>query len=584
MLYTKAARTVLKGLTIGLSLLLLLLIAGSVWLGRTVRRQVVPALQRAVYDLTGGLYTAQVGTVSVYPLGRRLVLEDLVLALDSLKLEALRRQDSLPDKLLRLRIPKLEVDGILWEHLLQGKNAVLGAVTLTDPLVEMQLGAGSAPFELHLPKTRQLASLQIKRLRATGLRTRVHEWAGGQAYLSVRSTGGALTATNLQTQKGAPVSFETLLLSAGTTSVHLPFVAHQISAAGWQFDGKTRIFYMQGFRFVQQPVPGSGARTLHEVYIPGLQVQGFRTVEDSTRPLYEIARVGLLEPQIHARLKRRITDKYDSSERYFPQLLLQRAGVPLRIKQVTMQGGSVAFTQSHPRTGLEGSISFEDLHGVLGPLLLQPPREKALRDPLLLHLEGRFQHRSGVLLQGKLSNLDPQQAFELRGKLQQLEVGEIREVARSLGQIQLGSGIIDSLTFTIRGNSAAMQTQLTLAYSGLKLTPLRWDSVRHILRKQPFLSLLANELLLYSANPEKGQPLRRVYVESLRMPYQAFFSAVWRNLYDGILQTVVSDPELLQYARDKSATRKQRKEDRLRRKGARQERRQSRQERREERK
>ncbi len=577
MLYTKTARTVLKGLTIGLSVLLLLLIGGSIWLGRTVQQQVEPAIQKAVRNLTGGLYNVQIGEVSVYPLGRRMVLEDVVIAPDSERLEALRRQDSMPDKLLRIRIPGLEVSGVLWEHLLQGKNGVFGAVMLTNPLVEMQLGTGTKPFELHLPKTRQLNSLHIRRLSATGIRTRVHEWEGRGAYLSVRSEGGALLATDLKTQKGTPVTFKSLLLSAGKTSVHLPFVTHSLSAGGWQFDGSSRNFYIQGFRFVQKPLPGSGGRTLHEVNIPALLVQGFRTIKDSTRPLYEIARVSLLDPKIEARLIRRAIDPYDSSERYFPQLLLQRAGIPLRIKQVTLQGGDVQFTQTHPRNGLEGELSFEDLHGVIGPLLLQPPHEEALRDPLLLNLAGRFQHRTGISIQGRLSNRDPQQAFELWGNMQRLEVGQIRQVARNLGQIQLSGGIIDSMNFAIRGNSAQLQTRLQLSYNSLKLTPLRWDSGKRILRQQPFLSLLANELLLFSANPEVGEGMRKVTVQMVRKPYQSFFNAIWKGLYDGILQTVVSDPELLQYARNKSATRKQRKEDRLRRKEERQERRQMRQ-------
>ena len=583
MLYTKAARTVLKGLTIGLSVLLLLLVAGSLRLARTVRLQVAPALEKAVQNLTGGLYHAQIGSVSVYPLGRRAVLEDLVLLPDSQKLQALRRQDSLPDKLFRIRIPKLEVDGILWEHLLQDKNLVCGSVVLTNPQVQLQLGAGIKPFELHLPEERQLNSLLIKRLSAAGMKAQVYEQETQRAFLQIQSAGGKLEIGNLKTQKGAPLRFERLQLSFRETAVHLPFIPHRLSAAGWQFNGKTLAFYLEGFRFVQRPT-AAGERTLHEVYIPGLRVQGFRTLKDSTKPLYEIARVSLLEPQLKARLTRRATDKFDSSERYFPQLLLQRAGLPLRIKLVTMQGGLVEFTQTHPRTGLEGLLSFEDLQGVFGPLLLQPPHESALRDPLLLNLKGRFQHRSGISIQGRLSNRNSQQAFELWGRMQRLEVGEIRQAARNLGMIELTGGIIDSLNFHVRGNTAGLQTQLVLAYKDLKLTPLRWDSVQKTLRKQRFLSLLANELLLYDANPEKGKALRRITVQTDRQPFQSFFNAIWKSLYDGILQTVVSDPELLQYARNKSATRLQRKEDRLQRKENRQERRQDRQERREERK
>ncbi len=583
MLYSKAARTVLKVLTLGLLLLLLLLVGGSLWLAGKVRRQVAPALEKAVQNLTGGLYHARLGEVSVYPLGRRVVLENLVLIPDSQKLQVLRRQDSLPDKLLRIRIPRLEASGILWEHLLQHKELVCGSIQLTNPQIALQLGAGTKPFELHLPKARQLNSLHIKRLSAAGMKAQVYEQETPSAFLQIQSAGGTLEIANLQTQKNAPLRFENLLLAFRNTGVHLPFIAHRISAAGWQFNGKTGAFYLQGFRFVQQPT-AAGERTLHDVYIPGLRIQGFRTLKNGTKPLYEIARVSLLDPQLKARLARRATDKIDSSEHYFPQLLLQRAGVPLRIKLVTMQGGLVEFTQTHPRTGLEGMLSFEDLRGVFGPLLLQPPQEPALRDPLLLNLQGRFQHRSGISVQGRLSNRNLQQGFELWGNLQPLEVGEIRQAARNLGMIELSSGIIDSLNFHVRGNTAGMQTQLVLAYKNLKLTPLRWDSAQNTLRKQRFLSLLANELLLHEANPENGKALRRITLQTERQPFQSFFNAIWRSLFDGILQTVVADPELLQYARNKSTTRLQRKEDRLRRKEERQERRQDRQERREDRK
>jgi hypothetical protein len=332
---------------------------------------------------------------------------------------------------------------------------------------------------------------------------------------------------------------------------------------------------MNGFRFRQRP-SDSLVTTRHQLDITLLEAQGLRKLIDTTTGFFTLQRLKLYAPHVTAFVNRRRGVVPAVTSKTFPQRLLQQAGLPLWIEQTEIAQGAVTYEETEPLTGRTGVLAFTELSGTIRSLWLAPPPPDILPEPISVMLNGHLQNRSLIALRARLDMQDSLQRFVLSGTVSRMQGTQISELAASLGRLRILRLQLDSMQFQYRGNTQVIYNTLQLAYHDLAVQLLRYDTVQKSVRQQPMLSMLANQLLLHPANPLSGHALRRAQTEYLRPPEQPFFGALWRSLFESIKETVIADPALLNYVRQKAASRQQRKDDRLRRREERKQRRQDR--------
>ncbi len=562
-----------------LSLLLgtfLLVLIGMSYFGAKKVDQLAPEhLARVIEYVSDGLYHLERGRMRTLPLGRRVEISDVRIVVDSARLRQLAARDSMPDRLFDLRMKRLIITGIRWEDLYFRKKLFCKEIDLEGLTISVETGLGKAPFRLRKPQNKfHLAGAAVGILEAARMDfSLLHH--NGKDTIRAFSRNGLLRGSDIRWTPDTPPTFETLTLTLGATALQLPHTHNQYSAKGWQLDFKEPVFRMTGFRF-QQWLPDTVMATRHHLDIALLEARGFRKMAPPNTDFFSLHSLRLFGPRVEATITRRPGGHFPQTPKDFPQMLLQKAGLPLLLEEVRIARGAVRYEETRQITGRTGVVLFDNLSGNMGPVWLSPRPPDVFPAPLRVRLAGQFQHRSLLAVKGDFDMQDTLQRFRLVGKVSRLSADQIRELAANLGHLRIKEAALDSLLFDCRGDRRALRADLRLAYQDLAVQLLRYDTAQRRLRQQPVLSLLANELLLHPSNPLPGGPLRVVHTSYVRPESQPFFSAVWRSLFTGIKETVIADPKLLRYIQEKAATRAERKEERLRRKEERRRRREER--------
>lgn len=557
-----------------LGVLLLALIGGSFYLARQTDKLMPEQLARLISYTTDGLYHLERGRARTLPLGRRIEISDVRIVPDSARLKQLIARDSLPDRLFFIQMKKLHFTGVRWEDLWTRKAFSAKEMILEGLTVRMETGLGKLPFRMRMPRNNfRLSGATVENVTADKMNfSLVHH--NGPDSISAFSRDGILRGTDLRWQAGKSVSFETLNLTLGATALKLPHTRNEYSAAGWQLDLVAKVFRMSGFRF-RQRLPDSVAGARYRLDVSLIEARGLHPIADTSAGFFALQNLRLFEPRVTTSITREMGEATSAKQKDFPQKLLQKVRLPLLLQQVDVFRGMVNYEETRRLTGRTGVVRFNDLTGRIQPIWLSPVPVGEKPSAMQVALSGHFQNQSLISVRASLSP-DSLQSFTLRGKILRLNGDQIRELATNLGHLRIQKLLLDSAVFQFSGNAVSIHNTLLLAYHDLSVQLLRYDTVQKRLRRQPVLSLLANELILHPANPLPGRSLRRVETDYARPETQPFFAALWKSLFGSITEAVIADPEFLQYVRQKAATKMERKQARIRRREDRKKRREER--------
>lgn len=555
----------LRFLTLLLGVFLVALLGASFFVAKKADRLAPEHLARVIDYTTDGLYHLEQGRVRTFPLGRRMELSDVRIVVDSVRLRQLAARDSIPEWLLTIQMKKLSVSGIRWEDLWFRKRLYCNDLEWEGLSVQVESGLGKTPFRLRKPKNQfHLASAEVGNLRAAHMNfSLIHH--NGPDQIRAVSLDGLLLGEKLRWTPAAPPAYAVLNLTLGATALQLPHTRNQYGAAGWQVDFREQVFRMKGFRF-RQWLPDTVLATRHQLDVGVIEARGLSRLDTAGTGYFTLQNLKLYNPRVAAAITREANSTSPQTKKDFPQRLLQKAGLPLLVEKVTVVRGAVTYEETRAETGRIGVALFDNLSGNITPLWLSKPPARVLPDPMYVQLKGQFQNRTLLAVNGEFDLQDSLQPFRITGKMSRLSANQISELAANLGHLRIQKLELDSMLFWYRGDTRSIHTKLQLAYHDLAVQLMRYDSAQRRLRRQPVLSLLANELLLHPDNPLPGGPMRVAQTNYLRAETQPFFSALWRALFAGVKETAIADPALLHYLQEKAATRAERKEERLRRK------------------
>lgn len=556
--------TFLRLLALLLGAFLLALIGASTYLAKKVDQMMPEHLARVIDYVSNGLYHLERGRIRTLPMGRRVEISDVRIVLDSARFRQLVARDSVPDRLFSIQMKKLAVTGIRWEDLWLRNRLYCKEIDLEGLTVQVETGLGKTPFRLRKPQNKfHLSGAAVENIQAAKMDfSLLHH--NGTDVIRASSHNGLLQGTALRWSPNAPPAFATLNLTLGETALQLPHTRNQYAAAGWQYDFGEKVFRMKGFRF-RQWLPDTAMATHHNLDIGLIEARGFRKMDPPNGSFFALQSLRLLEPRVVAAITRRPNGVFPQTKKDFPQKLLQKTGLPLLLEQVQVFRGAVTYEETREATGRTGVVLFDNLSGNMTPVWLSPLPADIHPEPMRITLSGQFQNRSLIAVTGQFDLQDSAQRFQIWGKISRLSGDQISELAANLGHLRIQRLDMDSMRFGYRGDIHAIQSTLQLAYHDLAVQLMRYDTTQKRLRRQPVLSLLANELLLHPENPLPGGPMRLAKNTYLRPETQPFFSALWRALFDNIKETAIADPTLLRYLQEKAATRQERLEKRLRR-------------------
>jgi hypothetical protein len=223
----------------------------------------------------------------------------------------------------------------------------------------------------------------------------------------------------------------------------------------------------------------------------------------------------------------------------FPQLLLHRLKLDVKVDTVVSDNTEVLYTEYGIKSGQPGTVMFNRINGKIYNVT---NNKTALKADSTAHasLEGLLMGRSKLKADFSFDLTDPSMPFAFKGHLDSIKLKYVNPITMPLGMVKLASGDVRSLDFDVQANRVFSTGTLTAIYDNLKIKILKKNEENH-LKKMGIISLLANAMIIKRDNPYYGESPRVAHIALQRRTYASMFSFMWKSIFMGLKESVGYD-------------------------------------------
>ncbi len=238
----------------------------------------------------------------------------------------------------------------------------------------------------------------------------------------------------------------------------------------------------------------------------------------------------LEEPKIHLMRDKRLPMDEDRRPK-MPQQAIKSIKGNFGIDSIVLQNASLVYTELMGEKPDTPSINFDSLHTLItgfaswDQATANRPALVAASSGVLL---GEAQFESHIAWHFTAEN-----SFDFHGRLGNMNARAVNVISETATGAVFRSGFIDSIIFKGLGNQDAASGMFEMRYHDLVVDVTQKRSNN----PNKFLSLVAN-LILRRENPAEGEGVRRVQMQTVRVPYKGFFNMYWKTIENGLLNTL----------------------------------------------
>jgi len=223
-----------------------------------------------------------------------------------------------------------------------------------------------------------------------------------------------------------------------------------------------------------------------------------------------------------------------------PQQELQKVALDMRLKRLTIKNGKIDYAETDVTTGATGEILFTHTNGYI--LNLTNDAEAKSTNPYMsAFIETSFMNAAPLQVNFRFNLRAPDGAFNYSGELGEFDGKILDKLVKPLAMVHVQSADIDKLRFDVNASNYSGKGKVEFYYKNLKIQLLKKVAGKTELQKQGFISMLANQLILESNNPDKKGVFRPGPVDLKRDPTTSFFSFLYKGLLDGLKPSVGYD-------------------------------------------
>jgi hypothetical protein len=223
-----------------------------------------------------------------------------------------------------------------------------------------------------------------------------------------------------------------------------------------------------------------------------------------------------------------------------PQQELQKAVLDMRLKRLDIKNGKIDYAETNAITGATGEMLFTHTNGYI--LNLTNDAEAKRTNPYMsAFIKTSFMDAAPLQVNFKFNLKAADGAFNYSGELGKFDGKVFDKLVKPLAMVHVESADVDKLTFNVNASNYSGKGNLEFYYKNLKIQFLKKVAGKTELQKQGFISMLANQLILESNNPDKKGVFRPGPVDLKRDPTTSFFSFLYKGLLDGLKPSVGYD-------------------------------------------
>ena len=485
--------------------------------------------------------------------------QDYNLSFSDIRIEILSRSitvDSISvstDDTLKLKqeitATSISISGIKWFSLLSNPFPKFGQITIDEPIVHIhksdffsKLLSDSTKADSSDPdSSKTINDLSIFDLIITnGHATILND--EGESIISVENL--SLEASEIDVNKlmdGADLLFlDELTLGGSGFTWYVQKDFYNISIENFIIDTKEKSLTLTNFEYhpllpkYDFSIAKGYQLDRYDLKIPEISVTGLNLESLSERHL-NIDQIRVSDPWFEVFRNKQIPNREIKRIKPLLNEVANSIDFSIGINHIDISGGTIIYDEHNPPFETSGGISFNDIQASLTDIRsAQHPDFES--DTLKMHVETLFMDVAPLVvdldyLVFRMDNLQ-----NLSVKLDKIDPFVVREVLEKSGYLRVEEGMVDGLDATIQLRSEQSTGQLTLLYSGLKVSILNKDQPDRENFFQRVGDFFVNTFVVKSDNSAEDPYIAEINFE--REKDKSVFAYWWKSVLDGILDTI----------------------------------------------
>lgn len=207
--------------------------------------------------------------------------------------------------------------------------------------------------------------------------------------------------------------------------------------------------------------------------------------------------------------------------------------VALRVGCIDFGPLDIIYQELSPVGTQPGTLTFQALTGQCLGLTNRP---EAGAPPMSIHLQGQYLGKAPLQADFHFPLQDSNDRFTVKGRLGTFDLQDLNPLTEPLANLEIQSGQVDSLLFTITGDATQSSVDLKLLYHNLDVALIKVEEGKILQRR--LLSEAIEDWILLPSNPQYGITRTGTGTAS-RDPYKSQFNYLWKSLWPGLKSTLI---------------------------------------------
>jgi hypothetical protein len=537
------------------AILLILFTAGFLFWRNYKYKLVNKKLDSLISVKSKGLYQLSYKNLIIDEALGNVSAENVEMIPDSLVYQTLVDQKTAPDNLFIIRIPKLEITGVITPKALLNKEISAHIIKIINANVEIRLGNGKKPAEsgfssgmrsdlyrvilgkLNSIKTDSLvlenAGLTLSDMKSKEIRV-------ATTGLSVRFSGVLIDSAH-QNDSSRFLFSKDLAVHCDRLEFPLKNEFYNLEVRGVDFNTLSRLFHTDKI-FMKPLLSETEFARAHKFAVDRLDIR-IRSLDIQHVNLQELLTGQLIADTItisDASLHdfRDKSYPHDSADRTnnYPQQAIMKLPFSVYVSKILIRDSYIEYKEKNDRSDSSGKISFfhiqADFDNVTNMLVHIKTNNR-----MLLHFNAVFLDEAPFHTDITMKLNDKRGIFQMDAKLGEINAVSLNPLLKPMALAEVKKGKISSLRYHLAATNTSAHGKLLLIYDDLSLRLLKKDDDNNKY-KTKFFSTLAAGLVLKESNPKNGKT-RIGEIDYDRDINRSIFNLMWKSLFTAIKNVAI---------------------------------------------
>jgi len=218
--------------------------------------------------------------------------------------------------------------------------------------------------------------------------------------------------------------------------------------------------------------------------------------------------------------------------RPMPQTWLKRVPMPIAIKSLSFQDIHIQYWD---RNSAENQLGFLEFYPTEGDILNIHNKNQSSLDKewIHIHMKSSLYGKGEFLADLGFNMASPSQAFNMHAEVHKLPLNSLNPMSYPLSGMKVQSGNLSQLSLEMDADSMSSTGEVHALYKNLRIKFMR-DPSQTDPKKIKAMSKLANTFLILNNNPLLDQKERIAEFIYPRDPSRSVFNYIWKSLFSGV--------------------------------------------------